>query len=158
MTSSNFSSLLSPFGINCHKGGVSLTTRCRVHDVVMGAESVEERGELPEVILELLLPLTDILDAFICGQVVKLTGQGPHIILKTMLHVVHSSHKWITKSFLDVRAKFRKLRVQRIKVIIKASLHDIPVLVHIGHHALKATIHVCLDPLLHVLEVRIKIA
>jgi hypothetical protein len=33
----------------------------------MGAESVEERGELPEVILELLLPLTDILDAFIGG-------------------------------------------------------------------------------------------
>jgi hypothetical protein len=43
----------------------------------MGAESVEERGELLEVILELMLPLTDILDSFIGGQVVKLTGQGP---------------------------------------------------------------------------------
>ena len=42
----NFSSLLSPFGINCHKGGVSLITRWRVHAVVMGAESVEDRGEL----------------------------------------------------------------------------------------------------------------
>ena len=90
----------------------------RVHVVVMGAKSVEDRGELPEVMLELLLPLTYILDAFICGQVVKLTRQGPHIILKSLLHVVHSSHKWITKSFLDVRAKFRKLRVQRIKVTI----------------------------------------
>jgi hypothetical protein len=29
----------------------------------MGAESVEDRGELPEVMLELLLPLTYILDA-----------------------------------------------------------------------------------------------
>jgi hypothetical protein len=124
----------------------------------MGAESVKERGELPEVILELLLPLTDILDAFIDGQVVKLIGQGPHIILKTLLHVVHSSHKWIMNSFLDVRAKFRKLRVKRIKVIIKASLHDIHALVHMGHHALKVAIHVCLEPLLHILEVRIKIA
>jgi hypothetical protein len=59
---------------------------------------------------------------------------------------------------LDVRAKFRKLRVQRIKVIIKASLHGIHALVHMGHHALKAAIHVCLEPLLHVLKVRIKIA
>jgi hypothetical protein len=141
----NFSSLLSPFGINCHKGGVSLITRWRVHDVVMGAESVEERGELPEVILELLLPLTNILDAFIGGQVVKLTGQGPHIILKTLVHVVHSSHKWIMNSVLDVRAKFRKLRVQRIKVIIKASLHGIHALVHMDHHALKAAIHMYLE-------------
>ena len=67
MTSPNFSYLLSPFGINCHKGGVSLITRWRVHAVVMGAESVEERGELPEVILELMLPLTNIMDAFIGG-------------------------------------------------------------------------------------------
>jgi hypothetical protein len=74
MTSPNFSSLLSPFGINCHKEGVSLITRWRVHAVVMGAEGVEERGELPEVSLELLLTLANILNAFIGGQVVKLTG------------------------------------------------------------------------------------
>jgi hypothetical protein len=61
-------------------------------------------------------------------------------------------------SVLDVSVKFRKLRVQRIKVIIKASLHGIHAMVHMGHHALKAVIHVCLEPLLHVLEVRIKIA
>jgi hypothetical protein len=102
MTFPNFSSLLSPFGINCQKGGVSLITRWRVHVVVMGAEGVEERGELPEVILELLLTLADILDAFIGGQVVKLTGQGPHIILKTLLHVVHSSHKWIMNSEREI--------------------------------------------------------
>jgi hypothetical protein len=124
----------------------------------MGAESVEDRGELPEVMLELLLPLTYILDAFICGQVVKLTGQGPHIILKALLHVVHSSHKWIMNSVLDVSAKLSKLRVQPIKVIIKVSLHPIHALVHMGQHALKSAIHMCLEPLLHVLEVRIKIA
>jgi hypothetical protein len=61
-------------------------------------------------------------------------------------------------SVVDVSAKLRKHRVQRIKVIIKVSLHGIHVLVHMGHHALKATIHVCLEPLLHVLEVKIKIA
>jgi hypothetical protein len=31
----------------------------------MSAEGVEERGELPKVLLELLLPLTYILNAFI---------------------------------------------------------------------------------------------
>jgi hypothetical protein len=108
--------------------------------------------------LELLLPLTYILDAFICGHVVKLTGQGPHIILKALLHVVHSSHNWIMNSVLDVSAKLSKLRVQPIKVIIKVSLHGIHVLVHIGQHALKLAIHMCLEPLLHVLEVRIRIA
>jgi hypothetical protein len=124
----------------------------------MSAEGVEERGELPVVSLELLLTLTDILNAFIGGQVVKLTRQGSHIILKTLLHVVHSSRKRIMNSFLDVRAKFRKLRVQRIKIIIKARLHGIHALVHMGHHALKAAIHVCLEPVLHVLKVRIEIA
>jgi hypothetical protein len=88
----------------------------------VGAESAKDRGELPEVMLELLLPLTYILDAFICGQVVKLTGQGPHIILKALLHVVHSSHNGIMNSVLDVSAK---LSVQPIKVIIKVSLHPI---------------------------------
>ena len=124
----------------------------------MGAESAKDRGELPEVMLELLLPLTYILDAFICGQVVKLTGQGPHIILKALLHVVHSSHNWIMNSVLDVSAKLSKLSVQPIKVIIKVSLHPIHALVHMGQHALKSAIHMCLEPLLHVLEVRIKIA
>jgi hypothetical protein len=120
----------------------------------VGAESVEDRRELPEV---MLLLLTDILDAFIGGQVVKLTGQGPHIILKALLHVVHSSHNWIMNRVLDVSAKLSKLSVQPIKVIIKVSLHPIHALVHMGHHALKAAIHMCLEPLLHVLEVRIKI-
>jgi Zn-dependent M16 (insulinase) family peptidase len=110
----------------------------------MSAEGVEERGELPEVSRELLLTLTDILNAVIGGQVVKLTGQGSYIILKTLLHVVQSSHKRIMNSFLDVRAKFRKLRVQRIKIIIKARLHGIHALVHMGHHALKSG-HPCVS-------------
>jgi hypothetical protein len=124
----------------------------------MGAESVEDRGELPEIMLEMLLPLTNILDAFICGQVVKLIGQGPHIILKALLHVVYSSHNWIMNNVLDVSAKPSKLRVQPIKVIIKVRLHRIHALVHMGQHVLKAAIHMCLEPLLHGLEVRIKIA
>jgi hypothetical protein len=85
----------------------------------MGAESVKDRGELPKVLLELLLPLTYILDAFIGGQVVKLTGQGPHIILKALLHVVHSIHNWIMNRVLDVSAKLSELSVQPIKIIIK---------------------------------------
>jgi hypothetical protein len=121
----NSSSLLSPFSINCQKGGVSLTTRWRIHAVIMGAEGVEEREELPKVLLELLLSLTYILNAFICRQIVKLTRQSPHIILKTLLHVVQSGHNWISNSVLDVTAKLRKLRIQRIQVIIKASLHPI---------------------------------
>jgi hypothetical protein len=40
-------SLLSPFGINCHKGGASLTTRWRIHAIIVSAEGVKERGELP---------------------------------------------------------------------------------------------------------------
>ena len=96
-----------------------MITRWRVHAVVMSAEGVEERGELPEVMLELLLPLTYILDAFIGGQVVKLTGQGPHIILKALLYVVHSSHNWIMNRVLDVSAKLSELSVQPIKIIIK---------------------------------------
>jgi hypothetical protein len=91
----------------------------------MGAEGVEEREELPKVLLELLLSLTYILNAFICRQIVKLTRQSPHIILKTLLHVVQSGHNWISNSVLDVTAKLRKLRIQRIQVIIKASLHPI---------------------------------
>jgi hypothetical protein len=57
MTTS-LSSLLSPFGINCHKGGASLITWWRMHAIVVSAEGVKERGELPKVLLELLLPLT----------------------------------------------------------------------------------------------------
>jgi hypothetical protein len=36
-----------------------------IHAIIMSAEGVEERGELPKVLLELLLPLTYILNAFI---------------------------------------------------------------------------------------------
>ena len=53
------SSFISPFGINFHKGGASLRTRwgMQIHIVVIGAETVEDGGELTEVILKLLLPL-----------------------------------------------------------------------------------------------------
>jgi hypothetical protein len=81
-------SLLSPFGINCHKGGASLTTRWRIHAIIVSAEGVKERGELLKVLLELLLPLTYILHSFIGREIVKLTRQSSHVVLKTLLHVV----------------------------------------------------------------------
>jgi hypothetical protein len=124
----------------------------------MSVEGVEERGELPKVLLELLLPLTYILNTFIGRQIVKLTRQSPHIVLKTLLHVVQSVHNGISDSVLDVTAKLRKLRIYRIQVIIKVSLHPIHALVHMSRHALEAAIHVSLEPLLHVLKVWIKIA
>ena len=70
---SSLSSLLSPFGINCHKGEALLITRWRMHVVVVSAEGVKERGELPKVLLELLLPLTYLLHAVIGREIVKLT-------------------------------------------------------------------------------------
>jgi hypothetical protein len=82
------SSLLSPFGINCHKGGASLTTRWRIHAIIVSAEGVKERGEMPKVLLELLLPLTYLLHAFIGREIVKLTRQSPHVVLETLLHIV----------------------------------------------------------------------
>jgi hypothetical protein len=50
---------LSPFGINCQKGGVSLRTRCRtrIHVVLMRAKAVKDGCELAEIILKLLLSL-----------------------------------------------------------------------------------------------------
>jgi hypothetical protein len=63
MTSTSL--LLSPFGINCHKGGASLTTGWRIHAIIVSAEGVKERGELPKVLLELLLPLTYFLNAVV---------------------------------------------------------------------------------------------
>jgi hypothetical protein len=47
----SFSSLLSPFGINCHKGGASLITWWRMHAIIVSAEGVKERGELPKILL-----------------------------------------------------------------------------------------------------------
>ena len=49
----NFSSLLSPFGINCHKGEASLITGWRMHVVVVSVECVKKRGELAKILLEL---------------------------------------------------------------------------------------------------------
>jgi hypothetical protein len=50
--------LLSPFGINFHKG-MSLRTRwgTQIHTVVVGAKAVKDEGKLTKVILKLLLPL-----------------------------------------------------------------------------------------------------
>jgi hypothetical protein len=102
---------LSPFGINCHKGEASLTTWRRMHVIVVSAEGVKERGELPKVLLELLLRLTYLLHAVISREIVKLTRQSSHVVLKTLLHVVESVHDGISDMILDVTAKFRVLSV-----------------------------------------------
>jgi hypothetical protein len=108
---SSLSSLLSPFGINCHKGEASLITWWRMHAIVVSAEGVKERGELSKVLLELLLPLTDLLHAFIGREIVKLTRQSSHVVLKILLHVVESVHDRISDMILNVTAKFRILSV-----------------------------------------------
>jgi hypothetical protein len=104
-------SLLSPFGINCHKRGTSLTTWWRMHAIVVSVEGVKERGELPKVLLELLLPLIYLLHAFIGREIVKLTRQSSHVVLKTLLNVVESVHDGISDMILNVTAKFRVLSV-----------------------------------------------
>jgi hypothetical protein len=110
MTTS-LTSLLSPFDINCHKGGALLITWWRMHAIVVSAEGVKERGELPKILLELLLPQTYLLHAFIGREIVKLTRQSSHVVLKTLLHVVESVHDGISDMVLDVTAKFRVLSV-----------------------------------------------
>jgi hypothetical protein len=104
-------SLLSPFGINCQKGGASLITWWRMHAIVVSAEGVKERGELPKVLLELLLLLTDLLHAVIGREIVKLTRQSSHVVLKTLLHVVESVHDRISDMSLNVTLKFKELSV-----------------------------------------------
>jgi hypothetical protein len=44
-----------------------------MHAIVVSAEGVKERGELPKILLKLLLPLTDLLHAVIGREIVKLT-------------------------------------------------------------------------------------
>jgi hypothetical protein len=107
----SLSSLLSPFGINCHKGGASLITWWRMHAIVVSAEGIKERGELAKVLLELLLPLTDLLHAVIGREIFKLTRQSSHVVLKTLLHVVESVHDRISDMSLNVTLKFRELSV-----------------------------------------------
>ena len=82
-----------------------------MHVIVVSAEGVKKRGELAKVVLELLLPLTDLMHAVIGREVVKLTRQSSHVILKTLLHVVESVHDGISDMILDVTAKFRVLSV-----------------------------------------------
>jgi hypothetical protein len=82
-----------------------------MHAIVVSVEGVKERGELSKVLLELLLPLTYLLHAFIGREIVKLTRQSSHVVLKTLLHVVESVHDGISDMVLDVTAKFRVLSV-----------------------------------------------
>jgi hypothetical protein len=82
-----------------------------MHVIVVSAEGVKERGELSKVLLELLLPLTDLLHAVIGREIVKLTRQSSHVVLKTLLHVVESVHDRISDLILNMTAKFRILSV-----------------------------------------------
>jgi hypothetical protein len=82
-----------------------------MHIIVVSVECVKERGELAKVLLELLLHLTDLLHAVIGREIVKLTRQSLHVVLKTLLHVVKSVHDRISDIIFNVTAKFRKLSV-----------------------------------------------
>jgi hypothetical protein len=82
-----------------------------MHVIVVSVEGVKKRGELSKVLLELLLPLTDLLHAVIGREVVKLTRQSSHVVLKTLLHIVESGHDRISDISLNVIAKFRILSV-----------------------------------------------
>jgi hypothetical protein len=95
-----------------------------MHVVVVSAECVKKRGELAKVLLELLLPLTDLMHAVIGREVVKLTRQSSHVILKTLLHIVKSGHDRISDISLNVITKSRILSVERIPVTVKTGLHD----------------------------------
>jgi hypothetical protein len=129
-----------------------------MHVIVVSVEGVKERVELSKVLLELLLPLTDLMHAVIGREIVKLTRQSSHVILKTLLHIVESGHDRISDISLNVIAKFRILSVERIPVTIKTRLHVIQALVHMCHHSLKAGINVGMKPLLHIVKIWVKVA
>ena len=96
----------------------------------MGAEGVEERGELSKVLLELLLPLTYIMHVVTCRKIVKLTGESTHVILKTLLHIIQPGHDRISDISVNLITKVRKFRVERIPVAVKARLHVIKAVIH----------------------------
>jgi hypothetical protein len=52
----------------------------------------------------------------------------------------------------------RKSIVQSRVLAIKMRLHMIKAAIHMSHHALKLSIHMSLEPMLHLLKIRIKIA
>jgi hypothetical protein len=96
-----------------------------MHVVVVRAECVKKRGELAKILLELLLPLTDLMHAVIGREIVKLTRQSSHVILKTLLHIIQSGHDRISGISVNVITKVRKLRVERVPVTVKARLQVI---------------------------------
>ena len=96
-----------------------------MHVVVVSAESVKQGGELAKILLELLLPLTDIMHVVICRKIVKLAGESAHVILKTLLHIIQLGHDRISDISVNMITKLRKLRVERIPVTVKARLHVI---------------------------------
>jgi hypothetical protein len=72
-------------------------------------KAIKNGGELVEIILKLLMRLIKSMDAVTTRQSLKLTGQSTHIVLKSMLHVVHSAHDGIMNNILNTRAKIIKL-------------------------------------------------
>jgi hypothetical protein len=51
----------------------------------------------------------------------------------------------------------RKFCVQGSVLAIKVRLQSIKTTIHMSHHALKPVIHMSLEPILHLLKIRIKI-
>lgn len=106
------------------------------------------------------------MDAFICGQGLKLRGQSTHVILEALLHTVHPVHYGIMDSIMDMSAKFRELREHSIKLIINVaeSRGDCRVLTihmslqssHPSVHGLKSAIYMSHQPLILAVHVMLK--
>jgi hypothetical protein len=135
----------------------------------MGAKAVKDGGELTEVILKLLLPLIQWMNAITGRQSLELTRKSTHIVLKALLHVVHSTHNGIMHNILNMSVKINKLWMYPIKLgvnniesivqskilAIKMRLHSIKAAIHMCHHALEPSIHMSLEPMQHLLKIRI---
>jgi hypothetical protein len=68
------------------------------------------------------------------GEALKLAGQGTHVVLEALLHVIHLVHNRVTNIYLDVITKFTKLKGHAIELFInspKFGVHLIELPIHI---------------------------
>jgi hypothetical protein len=92
--------------------------------------------------------------------------------MKTLLHVVHSGRNGVMNILTEVLTKPTKLIMQAVKLItydikhvdhfsiltIHVGLQSIKPAIHMSHHIVILVVHVSLEPLLHLMEIRIKIS
>jgi hypothetical protein len=67
-----------------------------------------------------------------------LAGQSSHIILKDVLHVVHSAHNWIMHSRLNMRTKIIELCMNPIQL----SVNNGKLIMQIRELTIKCGLHV----------------